>query len=129
YGTNPSVKRFIDSTSALNSVKVMDQQSQQPLFELKGFTSQVRQVKYSPDGTKLAVVEKSGKAGLYHAGNGEKVAELPLAFQVDFSPDGTKLAGITGGSVYVWKVDEQEGLLKLQVPDGLSGSYWTCSFS
>ncbi|MBK8428842.1 MAG: PD40 domain-containing protein [Lewinellaceae bacterium] len=66
-------------------------------FDLKGHTEYVKDVRWSPDGTKLATVSGGAldnSAIVWSAVTGEKLYTLPYAKYISWSPDGSKIATI-----------------------------------
>jgi WD40 repeat protein len=100
---------------------------------LRGHTSAVLSVSFSPDGTRIITGSYDGTLRLWDAGTGEPIGE-PLrghtgsVWSVSFSPDGTHI--VTGSSdktVRLWDAGTREA-----VGDPLRGhtsSVWSVSFS
>lgn len=83
-------------------------------------------VAFAPDGSLLAVSDKSGKVSLWNVSNGEKQSEFladSAVLSVAFSPDGTKLVGGLDGraNTVVWDLPSRAKLAELaQVGDVVS---------
>ena len=80
------------------------------LFTLRGHTSWIWRVLFSPDGTRLASVSADRTVRIWDATTGEPIRRLeggvrPLAF----SPDGKRLAAGMDGTVTVWELATGKG--------------------
>ncbi|MBK8428849.1 MAG: hypothetical protein IPL27_24160 [Lewinellaceae bacterium] len=94
---------FCSSTYALgqqksHSARILSGTPGTVQFDLKGHTEYVKDVRWSPDGTKLATVSGGAldnSAIIWSAVTGEKLYTLPYAKSIGWSPDGSKIATIT----------------------------------
>ena len=68
-------------------MKVWDVASGQALRTLKGHTTPVRSVAFSPDGTRLATSSADNEVKVWHAASGQELRTLQGP-SVAFSPDG-----------------------------------------
>ena len=89
---------------------------------LKGHTSRVRSVAFSPDGKTLASGAWDGLVKLWDVATGENIATFEGhtagVNSVAYSPDGTTLAsGATNGSVLLWDVATEENIATLEARD------------
>jgi WD40 repeat protein len=74
-------------------------------------TAATNVVAFSPDGTRIATVNRANEIVVWRVGTGEALRTLPgqesYRSTLDWSPDGTRLAsGSTDGTVQVWTVAE-----------------------
>jgi WD40 repeat protein len=112
-------------------VKVWDAQTGQEILALKGHTSSVTSVAFSPDGKRLASgggdapnrrkpgEGKPGEVKLWDAQTGQEVLALKghasSVTSVAFSPDGKRLASASGEEVKVWDATTGQEILAWKV--------------
>ncbi len=94
----------------------------QPYVALRGHTSGVNDVAFSPDGTRVATASLDGTAKVWDAATGQVLLTLPTGdaaqgpklYSVAFSPDGQKLATAgAGGAVTIWDATTGKSSLTL----------------
>jgi hypothetical protein len=102
-----------------------------PLLELKGHTSVVSSVAFSPDGTRVVTGSWDNTAKVWEARTGTPLLELKghtsVVSSVAFSPDGTRVVtGSEDRTAKVWEARTGTPLLELQ---GHTGSVTSVAFS
>jgi WD40 repeat protein len=90
--------------------KVWDPSTGRELYQLRGHTSVVNSVAYSPDGRRLATASDDGTIKLWDTGTGQEVFTLrghtSRVLCVAFSPDGRRIvSGSSDQTAKVWDVD------------------------
>ncbi len=80
---------------------------------LKGHTSTVQSVAFSPDSTLVASAAWNDPIHLWQVSNGELVRQFNtndsgVFDNVAFSPNGQMIAGASGANVYLWRVSDGE---------------------
>jgi WD40 repeat protein/transcriptional regulator with XRE-family HTH domain len=122
---------------ALQAVALTDAVGQPPLLEaqdalhkavqtsrvqltLRGHTSELMGLTYSPDGTRLATISDDGSVKIWDAGSGQELVTIPIKITVpnlyrilSFSPDGNQVAASDGQQAKVWNVASGQELLTL----------------
>jgi eukaryotic-like serine/threonine-protein kinase len=118
---SPDGKRLASSTGGLDTqgkplageVKVWDAQQGTDLLTLKGHTSAVWSISFSPDGSRIASGSSDGTVKLWDAKTGEQVLTLQghtgAVLCVSFSPDGKRLASASHDQIVkVWDLAAAE---------------------
>jgi WD40 repeat protein/serine/threonine protein kinase len=131
---SPDGKRLVSGSATWNATKrvfvaaevtVWDAQTGQVLRVLKGHTSKVNSVVFSPDGKRLASAAggpQPGEVKVWDAQTGQELFNLqgagstpPAASNsLAFSPDGKRLACASLGELKVWDVQTGQELLALK---------------
>jgi len=93
-----------------------DAPSLEQLFTLKGHTGWVYNVRFSPDGTRVASASHDGTAKVWDAMTGEELltcrGHTNYVHGLAYSPDGTRLATTSeDGSIRIWNADTGEQIL------------------
>jgi WD40 repeat protein len=104
---------------------VWDALTGKKLFSLIGHSDDVRQVIFSPDGTRLATAGLDGTAKIWDASTGKELLTLSghtgNVFGVAYSPDGKTVATASGDkTAKLWDAVTGKNLLTLRAPDGLT---------
>jgi WD40 repeat protein len=143
---------FVNNAFVAGDVTVWDVETGRELRTLKGLTSWIWSVAFSPDGKQLAAASGYlgngngrevppgmgvGEVMVWDIETGQKISKLcsPMlpAFGIAYSPDGKKLAAASGGassgSVYVWDTADGIAGKKTQVLNGHAGLVMSVSFS
>lgn len=98
---------------------VFDAQSGAARFTLPAFASEAIEVRFSPDGTRLALAGNDGTVRIFDSINGKLLLEFTTApsagggqlWQIAFSPDGQRLASANSDGAHVWNATTGEKLL------------------
>ena len=112
-------------------MKVWDAVTGQELLALKGHSSYVNGVCFSPDGTRLASASGDETVKVWDASTGQELLTLNGhsndVMGVCFSPDGTRIASASGDeTVKVWDASTGQMLFTFE---GHTECVWTVSFS
>jgi WD40 repeat protein/serine/threonine protein kinase len=109
----------------------LQRQGQQELRVLKGHTSGVSQVAYSPDGRRLASGSSDNTVKIWDVSTGQELFTLKAHTKaisgVAFSPDGRRLASASGdNTVKIWDANTGQELRTIQGHSGkvLGVAYW-----
>jgi WD40 repeat protein/serine/threonine protein kinase len=113
-GMMAAVLRKSDSVGE-NEASLWDLSTDRLRFVLRGHTSQIYQLTFSPDGKTLATASWDGTARLWHVATGEELLTLRrqagVVWSVAFAPDGQHLAIGAGRSqiqeLTLWDADRQ----------------------
>ncbi len=86
------------------------------LFTYRGHTDIVWNVKWSPDGSRIASASKDGTAQVWHAATGKTLltyqAHMNPVYDIAWSPDSSRIAsGSEDGTVQVWNATTGQRLL------------------
>lgn len=94
------------------AVTVWDASSGQELVTLQGKAGSLGRIAFSPDGTRLATVNRNGAVGVWNASSGEElwttVGQTGGVIASAFSPDGMRLVTVDSGGT-VMKFDASSG--------------------
>lgn len=98
---------------------VFDVQSGVERFTLPAFTSEAIEVRFSSDGTHLALASNDGWVRICDSATGKQIIEFTTIpspnggqlWQIAFSPDGQRLASANSDGVHVWNVATGKKLL------------------
>ena len=98
------------------SVKVWNIQRKRIVTTLKGHTTDINYVKFSPDGRTLASSSWDGEIKLWAVRNWKLLGTFhsQSTAAIDFSPDGKTLASGGREEVTLWSVDSGENIATLQ---------------
>jgi eukaryotic-like serine/threonine-protein kinase len=116
---SPDGKRLAGVIWKDNTVKLVDARTGQETLTLKGHTSRIRSVAFSPDRKRLAGASEDNTVKVWDAQTGQELLTLKGAgSNVAFSPDGKRLASIViagpVGEVKVWDAQTGQELLSLK---------------
>jgi WD40 repeat protein len=101
--------------TACPTVRVWDAATGQELLTLKGHTSWVNSVSFSPDGRRLASTSEDQTVRVWDASTGQELLTLKGYTSVVFSPDGRLLASAgEDHTVRVWDAATGQELLTLK---------------
>lgn len=98
---------------------VFDAQSGAERFTLPAFMREAIEVRFSPDGTRLALASKDGTVRISDRATGNQLNEFSTVlgdsdgqlWQIAFSPDGQRLASANSDGVHLWDVATGKKLL------------------
>src|SRR5262249_46217675 len=103
------------------TVRVWEMGTGRPLWLAKDHNDDVTDVRFSPDGTRLATGSLDGTGKLWHTRSGKELQTLGGAagvWAVAWSPDGRRLAvgcGEPGSALHVWDLASGHVAVTLQV--------------
>jgi WD40 repeat protein len=117
-----------------NTVQLWDTHTRECVAVLKGHTSRVRSVAFSPNNRLLASSMSDGTVLLWDTHTNECVAVLQghtgSVESVAFSPDSRLLASVAfDKTVWLWDVAEQKSASPMHVLQGHTSVVWSVSFS
>jgi WD40 repeat protein/DNA-binding SARP family transcriptional activator/energy-coupling factor transporter ATP-binding protein EcfA2 len=102
------------------------------LLSLRGATSRIDDLSYSPDGSRLATGSDDGTAIIWDTHNGRRLSVLPDldsaagSLGVAFSPDGTRLATDDAvGRLRIWNLRRRPVVLTTRSSHPLCGISWS----
>ncbi|MCO5191248.1 MAG: hypothetical protein M9918_24055, partial [Anaerolineae bacterium] len=119
------------SGNSSGDITIWDVSSKQLLMILKGHTSSIYDIEYSPDGRQIATSSADGTAIIWEAstgeplftldGHGERLSGIGSGvYGVDFSPEGDRLATSgSDGTVRFWNTQTGEEQLVINDTSGL----------
>jgi WD40 repeat protein len=99
------------------------------VFKIRGHTSTVTCVRYSPDGKLIATASRDKTVRIWDARTGERkarIANQEEAYCVAFSPDAKRIAiGSYGGAVNVFGVADGEKTQTVRTPESVAMVAWS----
>ena len=124
---SPMKSLFATYTMFDTTVLLYDSETQEIIYELsENPESYVMELKFSPDGSLLAVRQFSGQITIWDTRTGEKLYQFP-GEAMAFSPDSTILATGAGrfySSIWIWDLSSGEQLREITAPLQLNQLQW-----
>ena len=104
-------KRLV-TTGSEKVARLWDLEHRSELFQLKGHSSPVETVIFSPDGGRLATGAQDGTVKLWSAGTGREVLrESSWTWGLSVSPDGRRIVASPGPEFSVWDAESGRRLV------------------
>jgi WD40 repeat protein len=115
----------------VNSVLVLDKDSKQLLYTLKGHSAPIQKISFSPDGQTIATASADKTVKLWRSSDKipirTHIGHINTVFDVKFSPDGQTIATASGdNTVKLWRSSDWKEIATLR---GHKDSVYSVSFS
>jgi WD40 repeat protein len=120
------------SPASMANAFVWDARTGRRLLSLRGATSRIDDISYSPDGSRLVTGSDDGTAIIWDAQDGQRLFVMPDldtaagSLGVAFSPDGTRLATDDAvGRLRIWDLRSRQVVRTIRSSHPLCGIAWS----